>query len=301
MKHFINISDCTRDELTGLLNLADRFKSMQKNNVPHAFLANRQIGIILNKASTRTRVSFEVGINQLGARPVVMLSGDMQMGRGESMYDTAKVLGRYLDMIIIRTYAHRDAEELAGHSGVPVINALTDLSHPCQTLADLMTIREYKGALEGLSIAWVGDGNNVCHSLMDAAAVLGLRLTVATPEGFAPSQPIPPYAKDLITLTHDPIHALSGADVVFTDVWASMGQEKEAAERAAAFKGFQLNAESMAHAKKDAMVQHCLPAHKDEEITAEVFALHEKEIFDEAENRLHAQKAIMVALTEIAF
>ena len=261
MKHLLKMMDLSTEEIIEILNLADQLKYELKHGIPHDHLKGKTLGMIFRKASTRTRVSFETGMYQLGGNPLYLSASDMQIGRGEPIQDTARVLSRYIDGIMIRTFDQAEVENLAEYGNIPIINGLTDLSHPCQVLADLMTIREYKGKLDGLKMCYIGDGNNMANSLI----VGGLKV-----------------AKD--------------ADVIFTDVWASMGQEGEAEIRKKAFKGFQINDEVMAVAKPDAMVQHCLPAHREEEITAKVFEEHANEIFDEAENRLHAQKAVMVLL-----
>jgi len=271
-------------------------KYNQKNNLPHDVLKGKQLAMIFAKSSTRTRVSFEVGINQLGGQALFLSQNDLQLGRGESIEDTAKVLSRYVDGIMIRTFKQSDVEELAKHSDVPVINGLTDFSHPCQILADLMTIREYLTVLEGKTVAWVGDGNNVCNSLIVGAATCGMKIRVATPVGYEPDPSAVERVGDALRLTNDPKEAVTGADVVFTDVWTSMGQEGEAKERLEIFAPYQVNDELMSLAKPEAMVQHCLPAHKGEEISESVFNAHAGEIYDEAENRMHVQKAIMAML-----
>ena len=266
--------------------------------IPHDHLKGKTLGMIFRKASTRTRVSFETGMYQLGGNPLYLSASDMQIGRGEPIQDTARVLSRYIDGIMIRTFDQAEVENLAEYGNIPIINGLTDLSHPCQVLADLMTIREYKGKLDGLKMCYIGDGNNMANSLIVGGLKTGMSVSVACPENYHPAATTLAFAKkyDCFELTDDPIKAAKDADVIFTDVWASMGQEGEAEIRKKAFKGFQINDEVMAVAKPDAMVQHCLPAHREEEITAKVFEEHANEIFDEAENRLHAQKAVMVLL-----
>ncbi|GHV33476.1 ornithine carbamoyltransferase [Clostridia bacterium] len=296
MQHLLKMSDLSKAELARILNLADQMKFNQKHGLEHEFLKGKSLAMIFSKSSTRTRVSFEVGIAQLGGRGLFLSSSDIQLGRGETIEDTAKVLSRYVDGIMIRTFKQSDVEELAEFSDVPVINALTDDEHPCQILADLMTIREYRSTLEGLNVAWVGDGNNVCNSLIAGAILCDMNIKVASPKGYEPPESVVKWAGAKLEVTNDPREAVEKADVVFTDVWTSMGQEKENAERIKTFAGFQLNGELMKLAASDAMVQHCLPAHRGEEITAEVFAAHAKQIYDEAENRLHAQKAVMTLL-----
>ena len=298
MKHLLKLSDLSREEILEVLNLADQLKYERKNGIEHHHLKGKTLGMIFQKSSTRTRVSFEVGMYQLGGSALFLSDRDLQIGRGEPIQDTARVLSRYLDGIMIRTFKQSDVETLAQYATIPVINGLTDYAHPCQILADLMTIRERQTALPGLKAAWIGDGNNVCNSLIVAALTCGMKIHVATPKGYEPDKGILERAasdKNFL-LTTDPREAAEGADVVFTDVWASMGQESEASDRRKVFDGFQVNAGLMALAAKGAMVQHCLPAHRGEEITAEVFEAHASEIFDEAENRLHVQKAVMALL-----
>ena len=256
--------------------------------------------MIFQKSSTRTRVSFETGMYQLGGNALFLSSRDLQIGRGEPVQDTARVLSRYLDGIMIRTFAQKEVEDLSQFGNIPIINGLTDYCHPCQVLADLMTVREYKGQFDGLKMCYIGDGNNMANSLIVGGLTVGMEVAVACPEGYRPDPTVLEFAKaygDKFTLTDKPVEAAANADVIFTDVWASMGQEGEAADRRKVFEGiYQINDEVMAAAKRDAMVQHCLPAHREEEITAKVFEAHADEIFDEAENRLHAQKAVMVKL-----
>ena len=293
MKHLLKMMDLSTEEIIEILNLADQLKYELKHGIPHDHLKGKTLGMIFRKASTRTRVSFETGMYQLGGNPLYLSASDMQIGRGEPIQDTARVLSRYIDGIMIRTFDQ--AEE---YGNIPIINGLTDLSHPCQVLADLMTIREYKGKLDGLKMCYIGDGNNMANSLIVGGLKTGMSVSVACPENYHPAATTLAFAKkyNCFELTDDPIKAAKDADVIFTDVWASMGQEGEAEIRKKAFKGFQINDEVMAVAKPDAMVQHCLPAHREEEITAKVFEEHANEIFDEAENRLHAQKAVMVLL-----
>lgn len=298
MKHLLKMMDLRTEEIIEILNLADQLKYELKHGIPHDHLKGKTLGMIFRKASTRTRVSFETGMYQLGGNPLYLSASDMQIGRGEPIQDTARVLSRYIDGIMIRTFDQAEVENLAEYGNIPIINGLTDLSHPCQVLADLMTIREYKGKLDGLKMCYIGDGNNMANSLIVGGLKTGMSVSVACPENYHPAATTLAFAKkyDCFELTDDPIKAAKDADVIFTDVWASMGQEGEAEIRKKAFKGFQINDEVMAVAKPDAMVQHCLPAHREEEITAKVFEEHANEIFDEAENRLHAQKAVMVLL-----
>lgn len=298
MKHLLKMMDLSTEEIIEILNLADQLKYELKHGIPHDHLKGKTLGMIFRKASTRTRVSFETGMYQLGGNPLYLSASDMQIGRGEPIQDTARVLSRYIDGIMIRTFDQAEVENLAEYGNIPIINGLTDLSHPCQVLADLMTIREYKGKLDGLKMCYIGDGNNMANSLIVGGLKTGMSVSVACPENYHPAATTLAFAKkyDCFKMTDDPIKAAKDADVIFTDVWASMGQEGEAEIRKKAFKGFQINDEVMAVAKPDAMVQHCLPAHREEEITAKVFEEHANEIFDEAENRLHAQKAVMVLL-----
>lgn len=298
MKHLLKMMDLSTEEIIEILNLADQLKYELKHGIPHDHLKGKTLGMIFRKASTRTRVSFETGMYQLGGNPLYLSASDMQIGRGEPIQDTARVLSRYIDGIMIRTFDQAEVENLAEYGNIPIINGLTDLSHPCQVLADLMTIREYKGKLDGLKMCYIGDGNNMANSLIVGGLKTGMSVSVACPENYHPAATTLAFAKkyDCFELTDDPIKAAKDADVIFTDVWASMGQEGEAEIRKKAFRGFQINDEVMAVAKPDAMVQHCLPAHREEEITAKVFEEHANEIFDEAENRLHAQKAVMVLL-----
>lgn len=299
MKHFLKLLDCTTEEIVGMLNLADQLKYELKHGIPHRHLEGKSLGMIFEKASTRTRVSFEVGMYQLGGHPLFLSSKDLQIGRGEPVQDTARVLSRFLDGIMIRTFGQAEVEALAEYGSIPVINGLTDFCHPCQIMADLMTIREFKGKLEGLKMCFIGDGNNMMNSLIVGALKTGMSIDVACPEGYEPPKEILDFAAeygDKFHMYRNPMDAAKDADVVITDVWASMGQEEEAKKRALAFEGYQINKELMSVAKSDAMVLHCLPAHRGEEITADVFEEHAAEIFEEAENRLHAQKAVLVTL-----
>ena len=299
MKHLLKMSDLSKADIIEILNLADQLKYELKHNIPHRHLEGKTLGMIFQKSSTRTRVSFETGMYQLGGNALFLSSRDLQIGRGEPVQDTARVLSRYLDGIMIRTFAQKEVEDLSEFGNIPIINGLTDYCHPCQVLADLMTIREYKGQFDGLKMCYIGDGNNMANSLIVGGLTVGMEVAVACPEGYRPDPTVLEFAKaygDKFTLTDKPVEAAANADVLFTDVWASMGQEGEAEIRRKAFAGYQINDEVMAAAKRDAMVQHCLPAHREEEITAKVFEEHAEEIFDEAENRLHAQKAVMVKL-----
>jgi ornithine carbamoyltransferase len=298
MKHLLKLSDLTTEEITNLLNMADQLKYEKKNGIPHKHLADKTLGMIFRKSSTRTRVSFEVGMYDLGGSALFLSSNDLQIGRGEDTQDTIRVLSRYLDGIMIRTFDQAEVEMMAEYGSIPIINGLTDYAHPCQVLADLMTIRERKGTLKGLKMAFVGDGNNMANSLIVGAIKTGMSFAIACPEEYKPDCEIMNWAQNngdfLCTTSVD--EAVKDADVIYTDVWASMGQENERAIRKAAFKYYCVDGHACSLAKPDVMVLHCLPAHKGEEITADVFEAHASEIFDEAENRLHAQKAVMVLL-----
>ncbi len=301
MKHLLKLLDLTGEEILDILNLADQLKYEKKNGILHRRLEGKSLGMIFQKSSTRTRISFEAGMFQLGGQALYLNATDMQIKRGEPVEDTARVLSRYIDGIMIRTFDQSEVEALAEYGNIPVINGLTDFSHPCQVLADLMTVRENKGALEGLKMCYIGDGNNMTNSLIVGGLKTGMSVSVACPEGYDPDPIILDFAKDFpdFALYRDPMEAAQGADVIFTDVWASMGQEDEQEKRRAAFEGvYQINEKLLSVANEDCMVQHCLPAHRGEEITAEVFEKHAAEIFEEAENRLHAQKAVMVMLME---
>ncbi len=299
-KDFLSLHDFSRKELDGLLELALELKKKQKKGDKHRILKGKTLAMIFEKSSTRTRVSFEVGIFQLGGHGLFISSATSQMGRGEPIKDTARTLSRYCDGIMIRTYGQEIVEELAAHATIPVINGLTDLFHPCQVMADIMTVMEHKGSYEGLKFAWVGDGNNMANTWIEAAAIFGFDLALACPEGYQPDAKVLEWArargKASIVVTDDPKEAVKDADVLNTDVWASMGQEEEQKAREAAFAGFQLNAGMVGLAKKDCIVMHCLPAHRDEEITDEVIEGPRSVVWDEAENRLHIQKAIMARL-----
>ena len=299
MKHLLKLLDLSTEEITDILNLADQLKYEQKHGIPHNILKGQTLGMIFQKSSTRTRVSFETGMYQLGGQALFLSSRDLQIGRGEPVQDTARVLSRYLSGIMIRTFAQKEVEDLAEYGSIPIINGLTDYCHPCQVLADLQTVREHKNKLDGLKFCYIGDGNNMANSLTVGALKVGMSVSLGCPEGYFPDQTIIDFAKQYpgkFQIISNPVEAAADADVVYTDVWASMGQEGEAAKRREVFKGYQINDAVMASAKPDAMVMHCLPAHREEEITAKVFEQHADEIFDEAENRLNAQKAVMVRL-----
>lgn len=299
MKHLLKLLDLSTEEIIRILDLADQLKYERKHGIPHEHLKGKSIGLIFQKSSTRTRVSFETGIAQLGGQPLFLSSADLQIGRGEPIQDTARVLSRYLDGIMIRTYGQDEVENLAQYGSIPIINGLTDFCHPCQVLADLMTIREKFGKLAGLKMAYIGDGNNMANSLIVAGLKTRMDVAIATPATHQPDPTVLEFAKaygDHFQLTTSPVEAVKDADVVFTDTWASMGQEEEKAERMKIFAGYQVNDELLENAKDGVMVQHCLPAYRGQEITEKVFEDHADEIFEEAENRLHAQKAVMVLL-----
>lgn len=299
MKHLLTLESLSQEEIKDILNLADQLKYELKHGIEHHHLKGKTLGMIFEKASTRTRVSFETGMYQLGGHPLFLSSNDLQIGRGEPVEDTARVLSKMLDGIMIRTFEQTEVETLAEYGSIPVINGLTDYCHPCQVLADLMTIREFKGKLKGLKMAFIGDGNNMANSIIVGCLKCGMSVAIACPKGYEPPQNILDFASQyegMFELTTDPLKAAEGADVVYTDVWASMGQEEEKAIREKAFAGIQVNKELMSKTNAECMVLHCLPAHRGEEITADVFEEHADEIFEEAENRLHAQKAVMVRL-----
>ncbi len=303
MKHLISIHDITFEEFNQILALAQKLKRETKEGKTHHILKGKTLGMIFTKSSTRTRISFEVGMYQLGGHPMFLSANDMQLGRGESIYDTANVMSRFVDGIMIRTYAHQDVLDLAKYGSVPVINGLTDLLHPCQALADLLTVYEHKGKLRGLKLAYVGDGNNVAHSLLYACAKAGMDMSVATPKGYECNEEMVANAKDdakqtgsEIIITNDPVEAVTGADVVCTDTWVSMGQEAEKAERVKVFKDYQVNSELFGKSKEDSIFIHCLPAYRGYEVTEDVIDGPRSVVFDEAENRLHAQKAVMALL-----
>jgi ornithine carbamoyltransferase len=295
-RSFTRVADWSRDELLGVLDLADDLKRLQQAHEEHHLLPGRTLGMIFQKPSTRTRVSFEVGIYQLGGTGLYLSAGDLQLGRGETIKDTAVVLSRYLDAIMIRTFAQSDVEELAANASIPVINGLTDSAHPCQALADVMTIRERFGRLEGLKVVYLGDGNNVCASLMVACAKLGMEFVAATPPGYLPDEEVVRIARDAggrVELSDDPRAAVEDADVLYTDVWTSMGQEAERERRLQDLAGFGIDADLVQQAGDSAIVLHCLPAHYGEEITEDVLYGPQSAVWDQAENRLHAQKALM--------
>ena len=296
MKHLLKLADLSAAEITEILNVADQLKYEKKNGVEHHLLKGKTLGMIFSKSSTRTRVSFEVGMYDLGGSALFLSSRDLQIGRGEPVQDTARTLSRYLDGIMIRTYAQKEVEDLAKYGSIPIINGLTDYCHPCQVLADLMTIRERKGSLAGKKLCFVGDGNNMANSLIVGGITMGMKVAIASPAGHEPDAALMKWAAETgdFLCTPDVQEAMADADAVYTDVWASMGQEAEEAERRKVFASYQVNAANMTVAKPDAMVMHCLPAHRGEEITDEVFEQHADELFEEAENRLHAQKAVLV-------
>lgn len=300
MKHLLKMLDMSKDEIIDVLNLADQLKYETKHKIKHHYLAGKSLGMIFQKSSTRTRVSFETGMYQLGGQALFLSNRDLQIGRGEPVQDTARVLSRYLDGIMIRTFEQSEVEDLAKYGSIPIINGLTDFAHPCQVLADLMTIREFKGRLEGLKMAFIGDGNNMMNSLIVGGLKVGMEVSVACPEGYTPDKTVLDFAytNGGFSMFTEPADAVKDADVIITDVWASMGQEDEKAQREKVFKDFQVNDELLALANEDCMVLHCLPAHREEEITEKVLEAHANEIFEEAENRLHAQKAVMVKLMQ---
>jgi ornithine carbamoyltransferase len=303
MKHLLSLKDLTQEEILDIIDLAIKLKKDNKEGRTHHYLKGKTLGMIFSKSSTRTRVSFEVGMYQLGGYTLFLSQNDIQIGRGETIEDTAKVLSRYLDGIMIRTFKQSDVEELARFGSIPVINGLTDDEHPCQVLADLQTIYEIKGTLKGLKFAYVGDGNNMAHSLLHGCAITGMNIAVATPKGYECGQKFIDEAVEIakksgsvITITNDAIEAVRDADVVYTDTWASMGQEDEKEERKKIFMPYQVNKELFSHSKKDAIFMHCLPAYRGSEVTSDVIDGEQSVVFDEAENRLHVQKAVMVRL-----
>jgi len=299
-KDFLSVYDLTRKDFDRIFSHAATLKAMLKDGIIYQPLAGRTLGMIFDKSSTRTRLSFEAGMYQLGGLAIYLNSRDTQLGRGETIADTARIVSRYLDAVMIRTFAQESVEEFARHADIPVINGLTDLMHPCQIVSDLFTIVEKKGTYEGLKIAYVGDGNNVANSWIDAAAKLPFRLALACPKGYDPDARILERGKKKaprgVSLYRDPVQAVKNADVVYTDVWASMGQEAEQEARAKVFEDYQVNRKLMQHARPDAIVMHCLPAHRGEEISAEVLDGPRSVVWDEAENRLHVQKAILEIL-----
>lgn len=296
MKHLLKLNDWSSEDIVHCLELADKLKYEKKHGIKHHILEGQTLGMIFQKSSTRTRVSFEVGMYDLGGSALFLSSRDLQIGRGEPVEDTARVLSRFLNAIMIRTFEQQEVEKLAQYGSIPIINGLTDYCHPCQVLADLQTIREHKGSLQGKKLCFIGDGNNMANSLMVGALKTGMEFSIACPNGYKPDSELLKWAESngKVTCTEDIMEAATDADVLYTDVWASMGQEEEANMRKKIFASYQINSEVMKAAKSDAMVLHCLPAHRGEEITADVFESHADEIFDEAENRLHAQKAVMV-------
>ena len=296
MKHLLKLMDLSSEEILDILNLADQLKYEKKHGISHPLLRGKSLGMIFQKSSTRTRVSFEVGMYDLGGQALFLSSRDLQIGRGEPVEDTARVLSRYLDGIMIRTYAQSEVETLAEYGSIPIINGLTDYCHPCQVLADLMTIREHKGMMQGNKLCFIGDGNNMANSLIVGGIKTGMSVAIACPKTHQPYEAIIKWAAENgnFLCTDNLEEAAAGADVLYTDVWASMGQESEAKERQKLFAGYQVGEKALAAANPGCMVLHCLPAHRGEEITAEAFEAHADEIFDEAENRLHAQKAVMV-------
>ncbi|HOM01846.1 MAG TPA: ornithine carbamoyltransferase [Acetivibrio sp.] len=303
MEHLISLHDLSLEDFESIFKLAEKLKRQQKEGIPHHLLKGKTLGMIFTKSSTRTRVSFEVGMYQLGGYPLFLSSNDIQLGRGETIYDTAQVLSRYVDGIMIRTFAHSDVEDLARYGNVPVINGLTDLMHPCQILADLFTVYEHKGTLKGLKLAYIGDGNNIANSLLHGCAKVGMDIAVASPKGYeCDSQIVSEAQEDAkvsgsnILLTEDPEEAIKDADVVYTDTWVSMGQESEKEERIKIFMPYQVNSTLFSKANEDAIFLHCLPAYRGYEVTEDVIDGSQSVIFDEAENRLHVQKAIMALL-----
>ena len=298
---FLRLRDWSAADLDAILTLTRELKNQHRRGISHPLLAGQSLAMIFEKSSTRTRISFETGMFQLGGHALFLSSGNTQIGRGEPIKDTARVLSRYVDGIMIRTYNQADIEELAHYATVPVINALTDMYHPCQVMADIFTVLEHKGSYRDQTYAWIGDGNNMAHSWINAAAVFGFELRVATPKGYEPDAEVMQWARDQgakISYTSDPLEAAAGADILNTDVWASMGQEKEQEKRCRDFSGFQINTRTLGVAASNALVLHCLPAHRGEEITDEVIEGPHSVVFDEAENRLHVQKAIMATLMQ---
>ncbi|TYQ15235.1 UNVERIFIED_CONTAM: ornithine carbamoyltransferase [Acetivibrio alkalicellulosi] len=305
MKHLISLHHLKIEDIENILNLSEKLKKQQKEGTSHQILSGKTLGMIFSKSSTRTRVSFETGMYQLGGYPLFLSSSDIQLGRGESIYDTAQVLSRYIDGIMIRTFKHSDVEELAKYGSIPVINGLTDLMHPCQILADLFTIYEYKKTLKGLKLAYVGDGNNIANSLLHGCAKTGMDVYIASPKDYQCDEKIVSEAKEdakvsgsKVVLTDDPVEAVANADVVYTDTWISMGQESEKNERIKIFMPYQINANLFSKAKEDAIFLHCLPAYRGYEVTEDIIDGPNSVIFDEAENRLHVQKAIMALLMD---
>ena len=303
MKHLLSLHDWSPEDIEKALTLAEKLKKEQKEGIPHPLLKGKTLGMIFTKSSTRTRVSFEVGMYQLGGQALFLSANDIQLGRGESIYDTAKVLSRFLDGIMIRTFKQEDVEDLAKYGSIPIINGLTDLLHPCQILADLLTIKEHQGSLAGKKLAYVGDGNNVAHSLLYGCAKMGMEIAVATPANYACDETVVKQAMEdaaanggKVIITNDAMEAAKGADAIYTDTWVSMGQEDQKAEKVKAFSPYQVNSELFSVANKDAIFLHCLPAYRGMEVTEEIIDGPHSVVFDEAENRLHAQKAVMAML-----
>lgn len=303
MKHLLSLNDLSTDEIHDLLKLSEKLKRQTKEGVQHHLLKGKTLGMIFTKSSTRTRVSFEVGMYQLGGYSLFLSSNDIQLGRGESIFDTANVLSRYIDGIMIRTFQQSDVEDLAKYGSIPVINGLTDEMHPCQILADLLTVYEHKGKLEGLKLAYIGDGNNVAHSLLHGCAKTGMDIAIASPKGYECDSRYVDEAKEAakssgskVVLTQDPVEAIANADVVYADTWISMGQEDQKEEKLNIFMPYQINSQLFSKAKEDAIFLHCLPAYRGYEVTEDVIDGAQSVIFDEAENRLHAQKAVMATL-----
>lgn len=296
VRHFLTLLDFSPAELISVLDRADQLKQLQRENTLHETLKNKVLGMIFEKSSTRTRVSFEAGMNQLGGSAIFLSPRDTQLGRGEPIEDSARVLSSMLDVVMIRTFGHEIIQQFAKYSKVPVINALTDEYHPCQLLADMQTFREFRGSIQGKTVTWIGDGNNMCHSYINAARQFDFELNIAAPEGYAPDTELVQQNKQRVNLIADPQMAVKGSDLVVTDVWASMGQESESDQRLSAFDGFQITPELMDHANSDALFMHCLPAHRGEEVSASMMDDTRAVVWDEAENRLHAQKALLEAL-----
>lgn len=303
MEHLISLNDLTLEEIEQILNLSEKLKNQQKGGVTHHHLSGKTLGMIFTKSSTRTRVSFEVGMYQLGGYALFLSSNDIQIGRGETIYDTAQVLSRYIDGIMIRTFDHSDVEDLAKYGNIPVINGLTDLLHPCQILADLFTVYEHKGTLKGLKLAYLGDGNNISHSLLHGCSKVGMDISIGAPKGYQCNENIVSNAKEAakisgsnVVITEDPVEAIKDADVVYTDTWVSMGQESEKQARIKIFEPYRVDGNLFSKAKEDAIFLHCLPAYRGYEVTEEILDGSQSVVFDEAENRLHVQKAIMAIL-----
>ncbi len=290
VRHFLTLQDISADQFHALIRRAIELKKIKG---PYEPLKNKILGMIFEKSSTRTRVSFEAGIVQLGGAAIFLSPRDSQLGRGEPLEDTARVLSRMVDCVVLRTHEHETVTHFAAHSSVPVINGLTDRYHPCQLLADMQTYFEHRGDIRGKTVAWIGDGNNMCYSYINAARLLGFHLNIAAPAGYEPEAEVLVQARDYVTLYHEPAAAATNADLIVTDVWASMGQEEEQRQRMEAFRGFQVNSELMALAAPDALFMHCLPAHREEEVSTEVLEGPQSVVWDEAENRLHAQKALL--------